>query len=74
MEVLKTRETMLTNQEVLSFLNALKKEEDNKQQHERCKQLSTVIYEVYIFGFWNINLKNDIDNSRRKKKISFLQF
>ncbi|CAP23619.2 Protein CBG03003 [Caenorhabditis briggsae] len=30
MEVLKQRVTVLTNQEVLSFLNAVKKEEDNK--------------------------------------------
>ncbi|CAI2338358.1 unnamed protein product [Caenorhabditis sp. 36 PRJEB53466] len=46
MEVLKKRVTVLTNQEVLSFLNKVKKEEDIKQHHDRCKMLATVVYET----------------------------
>ncbi|CAO4365291.1 hypothetical protein L5515_014228 [Caenorhabditis briggsae] len=46
MEVLKQRVTVLTNQEVLSFLNAVKKEEDNKVSGDRCKMLATVVYET----------------------------
>uniref|UniRef100_A0A1I7THT1 DNA-directed RNA polymerase III subunit RPC9 n=1 Tax=Caenorhabditis tropicalis TaxID=1561998 RepID=A0A1I7THT1_9PELO len=46
MEVLKQRVTMLTNQEVLSFLNEVKKEENSKQHGDRCKMLATVVYET----------------------------
>ncbi|CAL2032974.1 hypothetical protein CAEBREN_02427 [Caenorhabditis brenneri] len=46
MEVLKQRVTMLTNQEVLSFLNSVKKEEDSKAHGDRCKMLATVAYET----------------------------
>uniref|UniRef100_A0A8R1IBH3 DNA-directed RNA polymerase III subunit RPC9 n=1 Tax=Caenorhabditis japonica TaxID=281687 RepID=A0A8R1IBH3_CAEJA len=46
MEVIKKRVTVLTNHEVWSFLNELKKEEDGKNKHDRCKMLSTVVYET----------------------------